>query len=431
MALTSHIGKPTTLAAATAPTKSADGEAVVDAPAGPARSGSSSSSSSESERKRKSKKAAKSRSRSNKRASLFGGLLGKKDKAEEKVEQKKDEHEATTAVPEVRGDEPVVTTHIGTDNTPSEVQSKLTFYPLSCIYTNITLDPTVVPVVAEDAPKAHEEVNTETPAPISVVIPTEETAATAASADASPADKPKVQKRGSVFGTLMGKLKSPTAEKKENDIVPAVPAKDAEALPEVQKPIEGSAADASTPVDEASAPLKEATLEAPKTEDTKPVPAVTPSKEKEHFSFGKLFGGKEKVRSPTAETTSKVQESAPQIEDTTSPTSSEPAPALESPRTEPTEQKEEAPVVKKRSSIFGSLIRSASKAGGKKDPKEKKEAVAPATVPETTEPKDADLVDDVQKDDTAAAPATIGDVVPDAVTVGQDPKSSTPVTSAA
>jgi hypothetical protein len=60
----------------------------------PARVGSSSSSSSDDERK-KNKTKSKSRSASRgKRTSIFGGLLGKKDKAEEKSEAKKEDHEA-------------------------------------------------------------------------------------------------------------------------------------------------------------------------------------------------------------------------------------------------------------------------------------------------------------------------------------------------
>jgi hypothetical protein len=102
--LTSRVGKPTPLAAAApsaAPKKSVDAtrpaetEAPVAEAAGPVRAGSSSSSSS-SDAEKKKKKAAKSKSRSvsRKRASIFGGLLGKKDKADEHVaepEVKKEE----------------------------------------------------------------------------------------------------------------------------------------------------------------------------------------------------------------------------------------------------------------------------------------------------------------------------------------------------
>lgn len=79
--------------------------------AAPARAGSSSSSSSDDNKKAKKTKS-KSRSASRgKRASIFGGLLGKKDKAEDKVEQRKEEHktegESSKAEPELKKDEPL------------------------------------------------------------------------------------------------------------------------------------------------------------------------------------------------------------------------------------------------------------------------------------------------------------------------------------
>jgi hypothetical protein len=80
-------------------------EAVV---AAPARAGSSSSSSSDEEKKAKKNKT-KSRSASRKRASIFGGLLGKKDKAEEKKEDHKVEGESSKTNPEVVKEEaPIV-----------------------------------------------------------------------------------------------------------------------------------------------------------------------------------------------------------------------------------------------------------------------------------------------------------------------------------
>jgi hypothetical protein len=78
------------------------GEPVV---AAPARTGSSSSSSSDEE---KAAKKAKNKSRSvsrNKRASIFGGLLGKKDKEHK-------EGEAVKAEPEVKKEEPAVVPHL-------------------------------------------------------------------------------------------------------------------------------------------------------------------------------------------------------------------------------------------------------------------------------------------------------------------------------
>lgn len=101
--LTPSQGKPAALAATAAkegstPKKSTDAtpkpaetEETTAESSAPARAGSSSSSSSDEDKK---KKKAKSKSRSvsrGKRASLFGGLLGKKEKTEEKAEAKKEE----------------------------------------------------------------------------------------------------------------------------------------------------------------------------------------------------------------------------------------------------------------------------------------------------------------------------------------------------
>ena len=88
------------------------------------------------------------------------------------------------------------------------------------------------------------------------------------------AEKPKPTKRASIFGSFFEKVKSPVTEKKEADLVPAAPAKEAAVVPEVQKPVEETA----VPTTEAtSAPIAETKLDAPKSE-AKP---VTPVKEKE------------------------------------------------------------------------------------------------------------------------------------------------------
>jgi hypothetical protein len=80
-------------------TKPVETEAPIAEAAAPARTGSSSSSSSSDADKKKTKKATKNKSRSasRKRASIFGGLLGKKDKADAE----------TVAEPEVKKEESV------------------------------------------------------------------------------------------------------------------------------------------------------------------------------------------------------------------------------------------------------------------------------------------------------------------------------------
>lgn len=252
-------------------------------------------------------------------------------------------------------------------------------------------------------------------------------------------EKPRPTKRASIFGSFFEKVKSPTSEKKEADLVPAPIAKDTEATPEASKPLE----EAQVAVLSTIEPVSEPT--AVKADEAK---VSTPSKEKEHFKFGKLFGSKDRSKSPAATDKiaepSKVDAVAPQIEETPA-SATEPvvaAPVVET-VAEPAvvaEKKEETPAKKeKRGSIFGSLGRSLSKATKSKDTKDsKKETVTPTTVPEATEPKDdatvAPTLED-KKDDTpaVAAPAeqSIGDVVPGAVTVGEAPKSSPAVTSTA
>lgn len=173
---------------------------------------------------------------------------------------------------------------------------------------------------------------------------------------------------------------------------------------------------------------------------------MTPVKEKEHFSFGKFFGNKEKAKSPAVETAPAVAstEQAPKVDETPAPVVAngvDPVvPVAETSTAEPVvEKKEETPAVpkkEKRSSIFGSLARTVSKAGGKKDTKEKKENVAPATVEESAEPTskvEAPAVAEA-KEETPIVPAqqtTIGDVTPESVNVGEAPKSSAPVATTA
>ncbi|KAF1930794.1 uncharacterized protein M421DRAFT_410942 [Didymella exigua CBS 183.55] len=418
------LGKPTTLAGATTAaavpkksvdaTRSAEAEASTTAEAaGPVRTGSSSSSSSSDAEKKNKKKAAKSKSRSvsRKRASIFGGLLGKKDKTEEQ-----------TAEPEVKKEESVAP-QIGETSTTA-------------------------PVITSDIPKTGDELKTEaTPAVIAEAtapspIETETAAPVVAPAPVEKEDKtiekPKPTKRGSIFGSFFEKVKSPSHEKKEADLVPAVEKKEESAvLPEAAKPVDESPAVAPVAETTTEAPLVEAKLDAPKTEVAKP---VTPVKEKEHFSFGKFFGNKEKAKSPAVgETTPTLKtEEAHRLEETPAPVVANGVEAIV-PVTEasiaPVEEekkKEETPAPKKekRSSIFGSLARTVSKAGGKKEPKEKKEA--PATVQESAEPVNQVEIPAVaeKKEETPVVPvqqSTIGDVTPEAVNVGEAPKSSAPV----
>ena len=420
------LKKPTphvAAASSSAPKKSTDIAAVPTTEAAAAeestpiaRAGSSSSSSSDEEKK---KKKSKSKSRSvsrGKRASFFGSFIGKKEKVEEKKEEAEEKKEEKKEEKAEEKEEPVAA--------PATEAAVLPVAP-----------------VAESAPVIPEE----------VVKPAEEPIALDGAAETKTEEKkPKPTKRGSIFGTIAQKLKSPTTEKKESEVAPVVPAKDTEAAPEAPKTEDA-------PVVPEAAPVAAAT-DAPKTEETKPATG-TPHKEKEHFSFGKFLG---KAKSPTTETPPKVEET-PKKEATPEPVVA--TEATEAAKEE--EKKEEAPLgvtstaaaapapKAKRGSIFGNfggsvkkekegessekkglggLFRNASKSIRPK--KEEKAAATPAKVDETAEPKEEEKkTEEAPKEENAAEkktePATIGDVVPEAVTVGQAPKSTPEVSATA
>ncbi|EOA82279.1 hypothetical protein ACJQWK_05037 [Exserohilum turcicum] len=389
------IGKPTTLAGATAP-KLAEGETAGESSTAPVRTGSSSSSSSD---EAKAKKASKSKSRSvsrGKRTSLLGGLLGKKDK------EHKGESEAVKEEPEHKTEEPAATA------------------------PHLDEIPTTAPVDANDVVKPAEESTAEpaaaAAAPVEEAPKAEETAVPAVAAE-----KPKPTKRASIFGTFVEKLKSPTTEKKEADAgLAATPVKETETAAE---PTEEAAA-APSANEAAAAELNK--------DETKPAVATsTPSKEKEHFSFGKLFGSKDRAKSPAAQ--DKVPEAktdaAPQIEDKAAeaPAAAAAAAAADVPEATPAVEAKaetEEPKQDKRKSFFGNLGRSLSKAAGNKNQgnKEKKEAAAapaPAPVVEEEAAPAAAPVAEEAKEEMPVPAAAVADV-PAENSVGDASKSANP-----
>ncbi|CBX92553.1 hypothetical protein LEMA_P052590.1 [Plenodomus lingam JN3] len=403
------ISKPTALAGATtAPKKSmdaapklAEGEAAgtsSETPAAaPARTGSSSSSSSDEQKKAKKSKS-KSRSASRKRASIFG--FGKKDKTP------KEDGAAVKTDGEAKTEESSAIPHL------NEVGETPSAGPVT----------TNAPVITSEIPQAGQEMKDEaTPA------------AATTEADA-PQEKPAVKKRGSIFGTFVEKLKSPTTEKKEHELVaPPPPAKDSEATPEAAKTLDEAVAGApATPVADASESA------APKTEEK---PGSTPSKEKEHFSFGKLFGSKERSKSPAAADKAAEPKSdvAPQVQDAAAANESaaplqpvEPTASATEAKVEPAH--EETPKKEKRTSFFGNLSRSLSKAtSGKKEAKPAEKKESSAAIPEGEENKaETPAAAHVQEASTAAsAEKSIGDVPAEAVTVGEAPKSTQTVPATA
>ncbi|CAN9472456.1 unnamed protein product [Alternaria alternata] len=387
------IGKPTALAGATssAPKKSmdatpklAEGETAAAGEPVAARAGSSSSSSSDEEKR---KKAAKSKSRSvsrGKRASLFGGLLGKKDK------EPKEETDAVKAEPEVKTEEPAA---------------------VPAVVPHLDEIPATTPVNANDV--THPAETTTEPTAAVVAAPTEEAVKVDEAAAPVTQEKPKPQKRGSIFGSFVEKLKSPTTEKKEHEAgLAATPVKENETISEASKPLE-EAQVAAPVVPETTTTATEPVV---KPEEVKAV--STPSKEKDHFKFGKFFGSKDRAKSPAPEP--KVDAAAPQIADTTAePVQAvEPVPVAET-KVEATPETE-APKQDKRKSFFGNLGRSLSKATGNKAPKDKKEAVSPAPV---TEEETAAPVVEEKKEETATP--VVGDV-PAEASVADASKSANP-----
>jgi hypothetical protein len=191
-----------------------------------------------------------------------------------------------------------------------------------------------------------------------------------------------------------------------------------EVEPESSKPLEE--AQVAAPVVSAG-PETTVTEPAATTEEAKHVATVsTPSKEKEHFSFGKLFGSKDRAKSPAA--TEKLPEPKADAVDETAPLAVvEPVQPVEAApvSTEPAQETQETPKPAKRASFFGNLTRSLSKAtGGKTQPKEKKEPTTPAPVAEE------EIIAAPVKEETAA-PA-ISDIPAEAVSVGEAPKSTNP-----
>lgn len=380
--------------------KLAEGETAAAGEPVAARTGSSSSSSSDEEKR---KKAAKSKSRSvsrGKRASLFGGLLGKKDK------EPKEETDAVKTEPEVKKEEPAVVPHLD--------ESKL-IHPVSQCRILTCLVPATAPVNANDVVKPTEETTAEPVVPV-VAAPAEEATKVDETAAPATAEKPKPQKRGSIFGSFVEKLKSPTTEKKEHEAgLASTPVKENETAPEATKPLEE--AQVGAPV------VAEPTVVATEPAKTEEAKVSTPSKEKDHFKFGKFFGSKDRAKSPAREP--KVDAAAPQIADTTAPATAEPVQAVEpapivETKAEATPETE-APKQDKRKSFFGNLGRSLSKATGNKAPKDKKDAASPAPVAEE-EAAAAPAVEEKKEETTAPVVADI----PAENSVGDASKSANP-----
>jgi len=309
----------------------------------------------------------KTKSRSTSRG-MLNKLKGKKEEHDIKKEEEKEEKAVDKELQKTDDETvaPVAAPATTTTETPA-------FQPT-----------TIMPMAAEEKPVEALPV-----APVAAAEPTSE-------------EKPKVSKRGSIFGRIpsaWGSLKSPTKEK-ELDLKPEVPAKDAAVsdaapqLPEttttepIETPVAAPVTDATTPA------ITEPAPEATKTE------TATPSKEKKNFLSGLSFMNKrERSTSPSAakeqplktETTAaapvvpakdevvatepvKTEEPATEVAPVVAPTTSD---AVEEPKTSEATSPAGTPTANKRQSMLGNLGRRASKALNRIQPK--KENTAPTT----------------------------------------------------
>lgn len=267
-------------------------------------------------------------------------------------------------------------------------------------------------------------------------------------------EKVRPSKRGSIFGRVSStwsKIQSPVREKdqKEVELKPesandAAVSENPPVLPETT---------ASTEVADTAVPAVEEPKAEEATEAKKDEPAASPSKEKSNFLSG-IGGFIKRNRSVSPSTHMKEpakKEETPAVEE---PVVADPAAAeakaeepateagaaaetsTETPAEKVEEPKTENTTPNKRQSVLGSLGRRASKALNRIQAP-KKDSSAPAATEakkeETAETKPAEETPEDNGESKKAEPEaqqSIGDVVPDAVNVGQPQHQSTPAVSA-
>ncbi|KAI4725115.1 hypothetical protein E4T49_07124 [Aureobasidium sp. EXF-10728] len=369
----------------------------------------SSSSSSDAEAAAKKAKKSRSASRNGKRHSLFGGIMGKKAEHDAEKEEKKEEKAEEKAI---EADKPA------TEAVEEPVAAE-TVAPLEAeaIAARVIDAPIEEAKVAEEKPvESAVEPTAEVPANVEEV-PVAEGAAlleAAAAAEEKPAEvaaaedkpvvnsvsskpveekkkteeRPKTNKRSSLFGAFFDKVRSPTSEKKEAEVAPVVPAK--ETVVSAQPPVlpepttetsnlDPSAVETAPVVAEpATEAPKDAELEAAKVES----PLVTPNFERKSSFFDSLVK-KARSKSPAPITSTEAPAVPPKDDEVVAaPVVEAPAAATEvvaeKPVEEPvlpaTETKIETPKTgtpkeSRRKSYFGGF-------GGAK--KEKTDAESPA-----------------------------------------------------
>ncbi|GAB7348455.1 hypothetical protein MBLNU459_g6872t1 [Dothideomycetes sp. NU459] len=440
-----HLGKPAALAggvAAGSAVASHRKSTEVAKAEEPARAVSSDSDEDAAAKKSKSRSASR-----NKRNSIFGKFLEKKDEHETKKEIKKEEKAEAKEEKKEEKEEAKAEKAAEKEGEPA-------------VAATAPLDAEAVAARVHDAP-------------VETAEPTTATATDAAAVPAvEKAEKPKPSKRNSIFGSFFEKVRSPTTEKKESEVGPVVPPKDtvvSDEAPQIPEP-----ATETTALDGAA--VEEPVVEAPattvpetetKTETAAPVAApaaastLTPRKEKESF-FGGIVN-KVRAKSPANLNRSAKTEEAPVVppkseERVAAAAPEEPvtaaapiaaaeepvaaetaaAPVTEEPVTDATNK---GTFKESRRKSFLGLFRKPSQAvHGSKEAK-KEENVTPAAAEKTDE---SAVTEPAATEETAAAateapaaaietkaeePSSIGDVVPEAVTVGQA-HSSNPTVSA-
>lgn len=371
------------------------------------------------------KKKAKSRSTSR---GMLNRLKGKKEEAEVKKEEKKEEkaaekEEKAAEKEEAKAEEstPAVAAvaPVTAASAAAPVESTTGMYKPFLDRQKTTNNFLAEPTTETTAAPAEEK-------------PIEALPAAEAKPETKAEEKPKVSKRGSIFGKLpsaWGNLKSPKTEKAEKDaeLKPEVPAKDAAVadappqLPETAatEPIETPVV---APATEASKPeITETAPEASKTD------AATPNKEKKNFLSGLSFMNKRdrsvspsaavkeqpvKTETPAAAPVTPAKEETPAVEPVKAeePATTETAPVAAPVAIETADKVEEpkaadatSPNGNKRSSMLGNLGRRASKALNRIQPK--KENAAPAAAEKKTEETAEPAVEKKADETTSTEPA--------------------------
>ncbi|KAI9844232.1 MAG: hypothetical protein M1837_005738 [Sclerophora amabilis] len=332
----------------------------------------------------------------NKRNSLFGSLFQKKDAAPAPVE--KDEKEITPTVPPKDVDAPVVAKETET--------------------------PTVIPVAASEPVDAPAKPSTEVAEPVTAPVATESAAPTTTTPKKEYSSSPGKE---SFFGKFLKTEKTKFQQKKEEKAEDKTETVEPEESKTEATPVTAPTTETSAPVVTPSEtpttqPAATTTPEGTTTTTTAPVTSrettpAEPAKDRRRSSFFSTLGTKKEKKS---EVTSDTE---------TGDAQSKPKPT--------------------QGSKIGELFRKPSRAvRGSSANREssKKEAASPAPVPETSETAaTTETPTDPVTQDAAPAATTapeaqntgsvengaIGDVVPEAVSVGQSREQATPQVQAA